>query len=404
MNTESPILFLPRLDATAKLLVLLAREDLGTEGPQLVCRLAREVPDWHEFVKLAVANFALPFVHLHIAHLVAGGAPADLAEDIKVVATRAAMANLKAQSGLVAFHRQCVSPVHAAHVYLKGPALAVRYYQNPALRICRDIDLLVGQRDMVAVGKRAVAHGYRLLLDENQVVFAEDSQDIDFILRHCDVLSMLSPDSIHFEIHRRIEKLTPIFAVNRVLATAEPLALGNCIVKTVSTDWLFCYIAYHHSRHFWSRLHWVADLHAIISHSSFDRDRVLALASRIGLANTVQATLDFAALTSQPDAWSEGTFSSHGGRFLEACLRGLPGDSRYEFESWAGMFLFDFGNPWQVDPGWKGSFWGGSALRRLKPNLQQYLSNPRPRSREFLYYLENAVTLSRNALLHLKAR
>jgi hypothetical protein len=60
------------------------------------------------------------------------------------------------------------------------------------------------------------------------------------------------------------------------------------------------------------------------------------------------------------------------------------------------MFLFDFANPWQYEPHRKYILWARSALRRLQPGCYQYARKRRPKSGEWLYYVENAAALSGN--------
>lgn len=390
----------PRQDATAQLLMLLARDVLTPAVRARAEALIPEIGDWQEFAKLAHGNFSLPFAYRHLDALGLTTIQPELMAMLRGLTFRTTMANLRWHNALQTFHEVCILPVKARHAYIKGPALAARYYRDPGIRQCRDVDVLVLPEDFPAVARRAFAQGYRFIeAYESELKFTSDPQDIAFMLRHADVISMLDAEGHLFELHRHIEKMTPVFPVQDVIAHRGETQLGRSTLSVMATDWLFNYIAYHHSRHFWSKLHWVADLHAIMSHPSFDRDQILSLARNIGICSTVEATLEFAALSEQPERWSEALAGrSHGAIFLDACLRGLPGDSAYEFDRWKDMFLFDFEATWQIDAGRKHRFWVGSALRRLEPNTSQYFERRRSRPFEFLYVLENAKALSLNLL------
>jgi Uncharacterised nucleotidyltransferase len=394
-----------RLDATARLLVLLARHALDAEARARVLALVDKVEDWPEFVALAQRNFALPLAYHHFSQLGLGATRPDVMAMIRPAAIGLTLQNLGWQFALRRFYRTCLEPIAARHVFFKGPVLGARYYPDAGLRICRDIDVLVAEADFDAVARRALAAGYRFILGIAPLTYADDPQDIDFVIRRADVIAVHDPDGFLFDIHRRIEKLTPLFSAQQILDVAEPVQIGPASVGTMAIDWLFCYLAYHHSRHFWSKLHWVADIHAVSADPAFDRARVLDLARRLGIARTVEATLAFAALTSRPEDWAEALHEkAPGAAFLEGCLRGLPGDSAFEFSQWKGMFLFDFEADWQIDYGRKYRFWALSALRRLEPNLTQYLANRRPRALEFLYTLDNMRALGGNALMRLRGR
>lgn len=294
----------PRQDAVAQLLVLLARDVLTPAADARARELLQKVDDWQEFALLAHNNFSLPFAYRHLASLGFSASQPELMTAMRGLALRTTMANLKWHGALQSFHEACILPTKARHAYIKGPALAARYYRDAGARQCRDIDVLVMPDDFARVARRAFDHGLRFITEyEPEIRFTDNDQDIDFMIRHADVISMLDANGHLFELHRYIEKMTPVFPVQDVLADTCPTTLGRNNLSVMSTPWLFNYIAYHHSRHFWSKLHWVADLHAIMSHPSFDRDATLALARRIGISATVEATLVFAELTEQPGSW-----------------------------------------------------------------------------------------------------
>lgn len=393
-----------RTDATARLLLLVARESLTSSQIERARDLASGVTDWCEAVRIAQANFSLPFLDRHLPHLGQHGPPPPLANTIRRLAMANAMHSLRILASLARFQERCVEPANAKHVYLKGPALAAAYFREPALRIYRDVDVLVAQKDFGAVAYRCLVEGFGILLNESEGVFATDAQDIDFLIRRSDVLSVVDAAGVHFEIHRKIEKQTTIFPTNDVLASAETIRVAGQSVQAMEMDRLFCYVAYHHSRHFWSRLHWVADLHAIMAHPRFDADRVLQLSERLGLSKTVAAAIAFAHLTEAPETWDAHLGVTHEGVFLDACLRGLPGDQAFEVANLKGMFLFEFANPWQIDPRRRLGFWAKSAWHRLAPNKEQYLASRRSRQLEFLYVVENASSLAGNALARITGR
>jgi hypothetical protein len=388
----------PRTDATAQLMLLLARETLDAEQTELARTLVSRIEDWLEFARFSVRNKSIGFVYKHLETMPGVSLPEGLLAEIRAVARQIAMDQIATAAALRRFHLTCVAPLGAQYVYIKGPALAALYYDQPVLRPCGDIDILVGPDDYARVAQAALARGDRFLFPSEPPDLATDPADLDFMIRRSDVIMSFDVSGMLFEIHRHIEKTTPIFSEHELLQSAQTVRVSGAEVATLSTAWNFVYVCYHHSRHFWSRLHWVADLHAIQAHKSFDRSEALALAKSIGLLPTVEAALNFAALTDRPDEWPAHLGVTPAGIFLDACLRGLPGDSAFELEGWNDMFLFDFANPWQYDPRRKYVLWARSALRRLQPGCHQYARRRRPRYLEWLYYLENAAALSGNIL------
>lgn len=385
-----------RTDATAQLLLLLARDNLPKDFHAAALTLIAQIQDWQELFEFALHNASLPFVYKHLVALAPPSIPAGFLDDMRILAMSRTFSTLKLTAALAAFQRDCIEPVQAVHAYMKGPALAQRFYKDPATRTSSDIDVIVVQADYEKVAYLAYQKGYRFLLNSEDGTLVSKAQDLSFLIRHADVISMFDQNNIHIELHRYIEKTTPIFPVPRILSDAHDMEVGGRKIKTFSTAWHFVYITYHHSRHFWSRLHWVADLHAIMSHASFDEAEVLGIATEVGLLPTVEAALSFARLTSDPQSWSAHLGQTPSGIFLDAALRGLSGDSAFELESWDAMFLFDFGDQWQFESKRKFVFWAQSALRRIQPNIYQYLKRRRPKQLEWLYCFENIFTLLGN--------
>ncbi len=395
----------PRLDPTAQLLVLLSRPTLSRDVRDRILALVDQIEDWRELVVLAGQNFCLPFAYHHFSELGLTKSHSSLMALLRPAALGLGIENLKWQAAAQTFSQNCLQPVKAKHAFFKGPALSAGYYPNPGLRLCRDIDVLVAENHFESVARKALDLGYKFILDIDPLQYAVDKQDIRFVIRHSDVIAAHDPTGFMFDIHRRVEKQTPLFPADDVLAAAEIVAIGSTSVSAMSTNWLFCYLAYHHSRHFWSKLHWVADIHAVSGSPLFNREQTLDLAGRIGIRRLVEATLDFAALTDVPETWVDVLGSSRlDARFLEGCLYGLPGDSSYEFQRRQHMFLFDFEGDWLIDHSKKHWFWAGSALRRLEPNLTQYMKNRRRAAFEFLYRIENFCVLGKNLLTRMRAR
>jgi hypothetical protein len=394
----------PRTDATAQLLLLLAREDLGAEQTERARSLACQILDWTELVQYAVQNRSIGFVHKHFEAALKDLLPGDLLSATRAVVRQSAMQQMALMASLRRFHTDCVASSGARHVYIKGPALAATYYAQPVLRPCSDVDVLVSADDYARVARASLARGDRFLFLSDPHEYATTQADIDFMIRHSDVIMTYDAAGTLFEIHRHLEKTTPIFPERKLLRSTQTIPVAGVDVATLTTAWHFVYVCYHHSRHFWSHLHWVADLHAMRAHGSFNRDEVLALARSVGLGPTVEAALDFAELTDRPEQWPAALGLTAGGVFLDACLRGLPGNSEFELEGWKDMFLFDFANPWQYDPRRKHVLWARSALRRLQPDCYQYAKKRRPKSLEWLYYLDNAAALSGNIFKRLRLK
>jgi Uncharacterised nucleotidyltransferase len=147
----------PRTDATAQLMLLLARERLDEKQANLAQELVSQIEDWPKFVRFSVDNKSIGFVHKHLEAMPSGLLPAGLPVETRAVARRFAMDQMAIAAALRRFHLACVAPFNARHVYIKGPALAALYYDQPVLRPCGDIDILVGPADYARVAQAALA-------------------------------------------------------------------------------------------------------------------------------------------------------------------------------------------------------------------------------------------------------
>jgi hypothetical protein len=300
--------------------------------------------------------------------------PVSAMEAMRKLARAATMSTLRVAAAQIAFHKSCVARTGAQHVYIKGVALAQQYSGTFGDRFCRDIDVLIASKDFNSVLTAAVSAGYRVLLDDDRSQFTLDRRDLDFLSRYADVVTLIGPDSIPIEVHRRLDKLSLNFDLEYAFASAEDVVLGGVTFKTLTKPLHFIYVCYHHSRHFWSRLHWLADLAAMIQSPDFDRRRVQELGDLIGIRPTIDAALEFQDLISRPGLWGASVpVETGGGQFLKACLVNLDGDLGLEVQLRNRMTLSDFMSAWQISPGRYNALWFNTWLRRLRPSV-----SPRP--------------------------
>jgi Uncharacterised nucleotidyltransferase len=389
----------PRQDSIARLLLLLAKVDLSPSQAAAVRGLAAEVQDWDAFTELAARKHIATLAYKHLQAHAHDAIPVAHAQRLRQIAHSFALGALRVVAAQIAFHRSCITPLRARHLYLKGTALAQLCYHDAGDRYCRDIDVLIHDHDLAKVVDSAIAVGYRALVSTVPARLTDEPADLRFLCRHADVVTLIGPEGVGVEVHRRLDKLSVGFPHDEMFETACGFTIGGTPALAPSAAFHFVYICYHHSRHFWSRLHWLADLDAMVRAPDFDRTAVLLLAERIGIRPTVEAALDFQAILATPLPWAE-TLSRDGGggQFLRACLINLNGDLDLEEELRKDMTLQDFMSAWQISPGRYHSFWFKSWLRRLRPSPTQYFERRYPRWLHWVYVAQNALALARNAL------
>jgi hypothetical protein len=390
----------PRQDSVARLLLLLAKPALTTDQKCEARLLAAEVSDWGEFVAVATRKFAVTFAYRHLKACAENLVPRAVLEEMAQHARIASIGVLRVAGAQVEFHRACIERTRARHAYLKGVALSLQYLSPLGERPCRDIDVLVDSRDFPKVVSAARSSGYRILLDPARMEFAESEQDFSFVSRHADVATLVRQGSVPIELHRWLDKLSLNFDLKHALATAEDVRLPGASVKVLSKSFHFVYLCYHHSRHFWSHLHWLADLDGILTSPDCDLAEIRRIASEIGIRPTIEAAIDLHSLVSRTGLWG-GSVPVHtaGGQFLKACLINLDGKLDLEEELRKGMTLNDFMSAWQFDSKRQQRLWFNSWLRRLRPSLSQYSERKLPRFLEWLYPVQNVQTLLKNGLI-----
>ncbi|GHC32517.1 hypothetical protein GCM10008094_26500 [Aidingimonas halophila] len=325
-------------------MILLSRLRLSPSQSEAALRLCPDISDWGEVTQEAKRHFVLPLVYRHLNDLEPPGLPREALDRMRqtsIAMTRHNLCVVAAQRHLM---REVLGPQAIPHLFFKGPALAARYYGDPAGRFCRDIDLLVAHKDMVRLLEAAVASGYRLLKPDGMT---PDRQSLTFAVDVHPVITLMSPLGVPVELHRRLDTTGAIYDTDSLLARTENLALGGGRVSVMPTDELFVYLCLHHTRHRWSHLHWLADLDVMQRSPDFDLQAVHACAVRRGLVSTVEASLALYRACAGIGDPRVAVVASHGRELLSVCLTNLQGDRRVELAQRQRNITTDFAFSWQ---------------------------------------------------------
>lgn len=372
----------PTLNAEFRLLLLLSRLELDDAQAAAAAVLCNEVKDWGAIRHTAMDRFILPVVYRHLRRL----APVSLTTEQLTLMKRQVMAqyrhDLNVMASLGEIHQQLLVPLDVPYVTFKGPSLAVCYYDEPAMRFSRDIDLMVPKERMAEVLARALAAGYTPL-DPQALV--NDPVSLDFVAFHQKVITLLSPRGVAVEFHSRIDNIGTVYDSRALIHGSQTARVGNVEVSVMPTDELFVYICWHHTKHFWSRLHWLVDLDAIQRHPSFDRQRALACAERHGLSATVEVCLRMAELLGSPAVDLHSHDDERLGELLKLSLEAMQGDLEIEHQLANHKATPDFAFAWQTDRShrlrWKLLGW----LRIFRPSYADYRDWPLSPGWQWLY-------------------
>ncbi|EWG98234.1 hypothetical protein Q427_31605 [Halomonas sp. BC04] len=269
-------------------------------------------------------------------------------------------------------------------MFFKGPALAASYYGDPAGRFCRDIDLLVSHGDMVALLEMAIRSGYRLLEPEG---IAADRQSLAFAVDAHPVITLVSPQGVPVELHRRLDKMGAIYDTGSLLSNVENLPWGNASLSVMPTDELFVYVCLHHTRHRWSHLHWLVDLDAIQRSAGFNSAKVQHCARQRGLTATVDAALELYRACSLIGNSEVSLPDTPGRELLCACLTNLQGDRQTELAQRRKNISMDFAFSWQVTMVHRWACCWRKWCLMCRPSYMDYRRFPLPPRWRWLYWL-----------------
>ena len=335
-----------RLDpATQRLLLLTARETWDDAQQSRAVQLANDVSDWNRFCEVSSDLLGAGLVHRALASLPSGTVPAEVIQRLRTAARAFALRSLSIEAALLEFKADCLDALGIRHAFFKGAALAHRYYQSPALRACRDVDVLIDQEHAVELVRHALSRGY---VPAEHV--REGDQGIIAWVKRTTVYPMLAPNGMLIEIHRLLDKGDGLFDSGQMLSRAEIMSFRGKSLSVLRTADLFAYICVHHTKHFWSHLHWYADLDAISRHPLFDLDEVREAATGARVVSTLEASLQLHALARYGN-WSEHLSPSQkpGEDLLIKSIACLAGGLEYEHSLQEKRLSRTLRFGWQVD-------------------------------------------------------
>ncbi|WP_444677389.1 nucleotidyltransferase family protein [Halomonas sp. E19] len=312
-------------DRVLQLLIMLSRIELSDEQKEQALSLCRDVTDWAGVALRARQNLILPLVYRHLRQLQPAGLEARELEQMRIAVMTIQQRSMLVMSAQQAVLKDLIEPLGIPAMFFKGPSLAMRYYDEPAIRISRDIDVLVPHNAMVRLLETALQLGY---VPYDPQPLQADPSSLAFLARTQKVITLISPLGVGIEFHQRIVRYASVYDTEDLLTRRDALQLDPLSYPVMPTDELFVYICLHHTKHFWSHLHWLVDLDAIQRHPDFCLESVRRCAERHDLVATVEASLELYRAMSQPCPWEYEPISAQGRELLTSSLAAMAGGSR----------------------------------------------------------------------------
>jgi hypothetical protein len=374
-------------EVSGRLLLLMARLTWTEEQRRVATNLAFRVDCWESLLDRAAQHFILPLANRHLRSLSTGSLPDALLPMLhgRVRQQTIGLLNVSmAQRNLV---DKVLVPSGQPFMVIKGQALAGCYYDGSALRICRDVDVLVPKRALYELIRHSRSLGYRIWPNDEV-----SDQDLRAQIRFEPEVSLLSPEGVVVELHKQLDKSGQIFRTRPLLKKREFHSIDGMTLPVLPTAEHFVFACLHHGRHLWSHLHWLTDLNAMMGSSDFDIEHVRGFARQCGLSETVEAAIGLHEASTELAMTGEVNVTDRVGDFLGACIHHVQHGPSAEFQLRKDRPFSDFAFEWQAErhPVFRSTlrYW----LWNFEPRTIDYQTLPLPSCLHWLYYFIRPFT------------
>lgn len=143
----------------------------------------------------------------------------------------------------------------------KGPALAIQFYGDAALRQFSDLDLLVHERDADRAAQTLLSIGYRSHYQTNRKALA------NYVQLLCEQGFVREGGGVYVEIHWAIapKYMSSYLDAEVFWGRADKITIEGRPALALSIEDLLLTLSVHAGKHQWERLAWVCDLNETIS-------------------------------------------------------------------------------------------------------------------------------------------
>jgi Uncharacterised nucleotidyltransferase len=269
----------PISPAATDLLLATARSVLTPEDAARVRRAVSEITDWTAVVQAALDHGTAGLLCHHMLAAAADLLPGEIggAAEAYVAFRRTEHDRAVRNLGLVL---NALTAAGVSALPYKGLVLAALCHADPALRGCRDLDVLIKEDDIAAAMAALRRLGYRSLqtgLSPRRMreFYAYNGQDVL-------IAEGLMPVEPHWRLNPRT--LHADIDTASLVACAVTVTLNGRTFPSPSREDTLLICGMHGSKEEWSRLIWVADVAELLRRAGdLDWAAILSRASRAGV-------------------------------------------------------------------------------------------------------------------------
>lgn len=269
------------------LLLLSCQAWIDADAAGAANRLGESAIDGPLLLEVAAAHQLEPLLHRFLASREGNWASSEILAGLRRLVERRSLAALHQASDL----RRIVTALAAVGIrpaLLKGLALAETLYGDPGLRPGNDLDLLVRPAEVVSAWGALEQLGYRPrgLPDW----FAIESPVGRQLMRSKGEATFL-PDAggVSVDLHWRLSHQYAAFPLSDELLSRHLQSgrIAGSEVRLLSPALQAVYLAYHGTKHRWTKLCWLADIGMLVRHTDLDWAEVHALARTLGVTGSL---------------------------------------------------------------------------------------------------------------------
>ena len=249
-----------------ELLLCAIRTQIDADSAARIQTIVQNGIDWNELVELAAGHKVVALLWRTLEKVCPAALPETIRSQLKSQMQVNIQGNLFLTKELLHILKLFAQKNITVLPY-KGPVLAAAVYNDLTLRPFNDLDILVGEADIVAAMELLKAHGYRLLrppaiaqlaeeLQAEQVrkLVAGSSWAYQLVMAH-------SQRGMVVELHWRI---TPryVFAgqTEELWEDLQAVSVAGSNVASFSPENLLWFLCVHGAKHQWERLSWICDV------------------------------------------------------------------------------------------------------------------------------------------------
>jgi hypothetical protein len=269
-----------------ELCLLLSRRHLGAIQERTLELLASPLK-WQTFLRRAYLYDVAPLICHNLEVLDFPNVPREVRTELSsFLAVNAIRNDLLAKE--LARLLQVLDEARIPAIPLKSTVLAEVLYEDPALRVCADIDLLVPRQNIINAHNLILSCGY-----QSQITQPFFLNLLERYGKDCELMREDELCAYPLELHcgllwgGRLER----DLLKEIWADAVPLSFYGVPAFVLSSDWEFLYLAVHAARHGLLSLKWFVDLDRFSSHRALDWTSIKQKAQRMGWETAVRDSL-----------------------------------------------------------------------------------------------------------------